>query len=80
MKLRTAFLSVFFVFLAGAALATPTVGEATQTARYFPVPCSDLPFPGPGPALPASLALPEPVARSHRPVPSHPHPLLGVPT
>ena len=60
MKLRTLFVSALFLFLAGGAMATPTIGEATQTARYFPVPCSDLPFPGPGRPYPLPWPFPSP--------------------
>ncbi len=73
MKLRIAFLSVLFLFLAGAVLAVPTAGEApgtddvtlppsapSQTAQYYPVPCDDFPFPPSPRPFPVPWPFPSP--------------------
>ncbi|MYA08775.1 MAG: hypothetical protein F4060_04785 [Holophagales bacterium] len=60
MNVRIALLSALFLLVAGTAMATPTAGEATKTAQYFPVPCDDSPFPGPGRPYPLPLPFPSP--------------------
>lgn len=59
MELRTLFVSALFLLLAATAMAAPTEASP-QTARYYPVPCDDWSFPGPGRPFPLPLPFPSP--------------------